>query len=103
MRAATELTAELGERFKVGDAAPELVTRLTALVATLELQLTRTENLPDDLCAAVAELQQLLQKTTATGGRWLDAVADGPELASYWMRARVQKVYGLLIRDESPP
>ncbi|MDY3551624.1 hypothetical protein R5W24_000702 [Gemmata sp. JC717] len=103
MRAATELTAELGNRFKVGDAAPELVAQLVARVAALDRQLTQTASVPDDLRAAVAELLSLVRETTATGGRWLDAVADGPELASYRMRARVQKVYGLLVRNESPP
>lgn len=103
MRAATELTAELGDRFKVGDAAPELVTRLAALIATLELEMARADGVPDDLRAAIADLLALVQDATATGGRWLEAVADGPELANHRMRARVQKVYGLLVRDESPP
>lgn len=103
MRTATELTAEIGNRFKVGDAAPELIARLVSLVTTLERDLARADDVSEDLRAAIAELLILVQETTAVGGRWLEATADGPELANYRMRARVQKVYGLLVRDESPP
>lgn len=103
MRDATELVAELGERFKVGDAAPELVARLTASVAAIELELARVGTVPDDLRTAVAGLLDRVQSCAATGGRWLEAVADGPELANYFMRARVQKLYGVPVPDESPP
>ena len=103
MRTATELTVEIGTRFKVGDAAPELIARLVSLVTTLERDLALTDNVSDDLRAAIAELLVLVQETAETGGHWLEAVADGPELANYRMRARVQKVYGLLVRDEFPP
>ena len=100
MRAATELTAEIGDRFKVGDAAPELVARLAAMVATLERELALADTVPEDLRTAITELLALVQETTTAGGHWL-ATADGPELANYRMRVRVQKVYGLL--DDLPP
>lgn len=103
VRDATELVAELGERFKVGDAAPELVARLTASIATIELELARAGAVPDDLRTDLAALLARVQSCTATGGRWLEAVADGPELANYFMRARVQKLYGLPVQEESPP
>ncbi len=103
MRAASELVAEIGDRFKAGDAAPERIASLTALIATLELQLARFGTVPDDLKADIASLLALVQATTTAGGLWLAAVVDGPELANYHMRARVQKVYSVPIRDDSPP
>ncbi|HEY1190671.1 MAG TPA: hypothetical protein VGE74_23770 [Gemmata sp.] len=103
VKAAAEQVAEIGERFKVGDAAPELVARLATSIATIELELAHTGAVPDDLRADLAALLALVRSCAATGGRWMEAVADGPELANHHMRVRVQKLYGIPIQDESPP
>jgi hypothetical protein len=100
---ATELVAEIGDRFNTGDAAPELTARLAALVATLELQLARVGTVPAELQTDIAGLLALVRTTTMTGGRWLDAAAEVPELAVSHMRARLQKLYGASVRDDSPP
>ncbi|VTR96381.1 unnamed protein product [Gemmata massiliana] len=100
---ATELVAEIRDRFKIGDAALELTGRLVSLVATIELDVARAGTLPPDLGADITRLLVQVQETTKIGGHWLDAVADGPELANLHMRMRVQKMYGLLVREDSSP
>lgn len=92
---ATELVAEIGDRFKHGDAAPEQTARLTALVAAIDLQVARAGTLTADLRAEIAGLLAQVQATTMLGGRWLEAAAAGPELANLQMRVRVQKMYGV--------
>ncbi|MBP3960893.1 hypothetical protein J8F10_37200 [Gemmata sp. G18] len=103
MTTATELVAEIRDRFKLGDAALEQTSRLVALVATIELDVARAGTLPHDLRAEITGLLAQVQETTIVGGRWLEAVADGPELANLHMRMRVQKLYGIPVRDDSSP
>lgn len=102
VKAAADDAAAIGDRFRAGDAAPELVARLAAAVAAIEHELARAAAVPDDVRADLAALLALVHATTAAGGRWMDDAA-GPELANLHMKARVQKVYGASGRDEANP
>jgi hypothetical protein len=96
---AREVVATIGDRFRDGDPAAELLTQLNALVATIQRQVAQAGNLPEDLQAAIAGLLNELQATTMVGDGWLDANA-GPELAEFHMRSRINKAYGVPIRDD---
>lgn len=102
MNAANGLVADIGRRFESGNTADEQTERLAELVVGLRELAARVGALPDDLRIEIAGLLARVQATTMAGDRWLEATA-GPELATLHMRARVQKVYGLPTRDDSPP
>ena len=92
--AATELVAEIGLRFKAGDAADDLLARLESILANLTRQATGpAQQLPDDLRAEIARLLSLVQTGVATGAEWL--AQTGPELASLRVRQRLQRAYGI--------
>ena len=86
---AAALVADLGVRFKSGDAAGESITRLQALVATL----TAAPDLPDDLRPQLDQLLDAVRQTLAAGDEWL--ARAGPELETQQLRRRVQKTYGV--------
>ena len=95
--AATGLVAEIGLRFKAGDAADDLFARLDAVLAVLAA-LARpvpgtAEDLPEDLRTEIARLLSLVQTVVATGDEWL--ARTGPELASQHVRQRLQRAYGV--------
>ena len=92
--AATELVAEIGLRFKAGDAADDLLAQLDADLAALTRQAPGTaEELPEDLRTEIARLLSLVQTVVATGDEWL--ARTGPELASQHVRQRLQRAYGV--------
>ena len=92
--AATGLVAEIGLRFKAGDAADDLFTRLDAVLVALARQVPGTaEDLPEDLRTEIARLLSLVQTAVATGDEWL--ARTGPELASQHVRQRLQRAYGV--------
>lgn len=92
--AATGLVAEIGLRFKAGDAADDLFVRLDAVLAALARPVPGTaEDLPEDLRTEIARLLSLVQTVVATGDEWL--ARTGPELASQHVRQRLQRAYGV--------
>lgn len=92
--AATGLVAEIGLRFKAGDAADDLFARLDAVLAALARPVPGTaEDLPEDLRTEIARLLSLVQTVVATGDEWL--ARTGPELASQHVRQRLQRAYGV--------
>ncbi len=92
--AATGLVAEIGLRFKAGDAADDLLAQLDADLAALTRQVPGTaEDLPEDLRTEIARLLSLVQTAVATGDEWL--ARTGPELASQHVRQRLQRAYGV--------
>ena len=92
--AATGLVAEIGLRFKAGDAADDLLAQLDADLAALTRPVPGTaEDLPEDLRTEIARLLSLVQTVVATGDEWL--ARTGPELASQHVRQRLQRAYGV--------
>lgn len=91
--AATQLVAEIGLRFKTGEAADELLARLDATIATLAQQAAGVENLPDDLRDEITQLLALVQEAVTTGDDWL--ARTGPEVASQYVRQRLNRAYGV--------
>jgi hypothetical protein len=94
LAAATELVAEIGLRFKQGDAAEEQVALLESRLATLVPLASGTVELPPDLRAEITELLSRVQETVATGDDWL--ARTGPELATQHARQRLRRAYGVL-------
>lgn len=93
MAAATELVAEIGLRFKQGDAAEEQVAQLESRLAAVAQQ-AGTVEVPSDLREKIAELLSRVQETVATGDEWL--ARTGPELATQHARQRLKRAYGVL-------
>jgi hypothetical protein len=93
--AATELAAEIGQRFKSGDSADEALARLAELLSRLP---AHPGPLPDDLRSALAELEARVGSAVEAGGAWL---ADtGPALAAGRVRDRLNRAYGVPPRPE---
>jgi hypothetical protein len=100
--AATDLVAEIGLRFKAGDPADELVSRLQTVLAGLFRQVAgHTGELPDDIQTEIAELLDRVQTAVADGDEWL--ARAGPELASQYQRERLLRAYGAPDGDRPHP
>jgi hypothetical protein len=97
VRSAAELTARIGDRFRGGDAAEELLGLLAARVAEIR-RLAAGAGLPEECRAEITGLFGRLQVTINEGDGWL--AQAGPELASQTLRQRVRRAYGLPPRDD---
>lgn len=88
-----ELLAEIGLRFKAGDAAEELLIRLEQRLAALVSQMSSTAELPLEMRDEITELLSRVHEAVAAGTEWLDAT--GPELASQNTQVRLRRTYGV--------
>jgi hypothetical protein len=93
--AATALATEIGLRFKSGDAADGALAELAELVARVPAV---PEPVPDDLRAALDELNTRVTTALRAGGAWL--ADSGSAIAAERVRDRLNRAYGVPPKPE---
>ena len=91
VKSAIAIAEDIAARFSAGDPAPELLDRLAAVVAEIQLLRSRPDlhDLPEH---ELAELQARVNASVRQGDHWLSQVA-GPALEVAATRERLAKAY----------